>query len=264
MTELPQAIRHFLDTCVSRRLSVLALDYDGTLAPFQVERDQAVLPSRTRALIDALSQEPRTRLVIVSGRPVEELARVGGFGLGAELWGAHGWEHVDAAGQLERFDVAGDLTTVLADEFTRLTREADAKRLEHKHASIAVHWRGLDESEASTLETNVRGQWQQLAALHPLQVRGFDGGVELRVAGRDKGNVMRLLLAGAADLPLLYAGDDDTDEDAFQVLIGHEHTLGIRVADEQYEGTTAAALTIGHDALVDMLDGWLGATRRAR
>lgn len=263
MTELPEVVRRFLDTEVSRRLSVLALDYDGTLAPFHVERDQAVLPPRTRVLIDALAQEPRTRLVIVSGRPVDELARVGAFGPSVELWGAHGWEHVDAAGQLERFEVDSEIATVIVGEFERLTREVDTQRLERKHASIAVHWRGLDEIEASALETTVRGQWQQLAALHPLQVRGFDGGVELRVTGRDKGSVMHGLLADTA-LPLLYSGDDDTDEDAFRELVGHEHALSIRVADEQYEGTTAAAVTMPHNALLDVLDGWLEATRRAR
>ncbi len=263
MTELPEVVGRFLDTEVSRRVSVLALDYDGTLAPFHVERDQALLPPRTRALLDALAQEPHTRLVIVSGRPVEELARVGAFGPGVELWGGHGWEHLDAADQLERFEVEADLASVIASEFARLATEVDSQHLERKHASIAVHWRGLDETEASTLETSVRGQWQQLAALHPLQARGFDGGVELRVTGRDKGSVMQSLLANGNE-SLLYVGDDDTDEDAFRALVDQQHALSIRVVDEQYEGTTAAAVTMSHLTLLNVLDGWLEATRRAR
>jgi trehalose 6-phosphate phosphatase len=263
VTALPQAVRNFLETEVSRRWSVLALDYDGTLAPFHVDRDRAVLPLRTRELIDALAQESRTRLVIVSGRPVDELVRIGAFPGGTELWGGHGWEHLDASGRLERIEVETGLASALADEFARLAGHVEPERLEHKHASIAVHWRGLEATAASTLEAGVREQWQQLAALHPLQVRGFDGGVELRITGRDKGSVMRTLLAHAGDSPLLYAGDDDTDEDAFRALVDHEHALSVRVAEEGYEGTTAATVTVDHETLLDLLDGWLEATRRA-
>ena len=63
-----------------------------------------------------------------------------------------------------------------------------------------------------------------------MQVSPFDGGVELR-AGRNKGDAVRLILQStAANAPVAYLGDDETDEDAFQALEGRG--LGILVRSQ--------------------------------
>ncbi|MGH9174121.1 MAG: trehalose-phosphatase, partial [Vicinamibacterales bacterium] len=52
--------------------------------------------------------------------------------------------------------------------------------------------------------------------------------LELRAAGRTKGTAIEELLATGPDDTLpIYVGDDDTDEDAFEVLAGRG--IGIKV-----------------------------------
>jgi trehalose-phosphatase len=62
-----------------------------------------------------------------------------------------------------------------------------------------------------------RELWAPLTREGVLRLDRFDGGLELRAAGRDKGSAVRELLAEAPPGALLiYVGDDETDEAAFR------------------------------------------------
>ena len=68
----------------------------------------------------------------------------------------------------------------------------------------------------------------RLAGLEPLE---FDGGVELRPAGSQKGEVVRRVERELGPSGVVaYLGDDRTDEDAFAAL--SENGLGVLVRGE--------------------------------
>src|SRR5215475_13121650 len=71
----------------------LLLDYDGTLAPFTVQRDQAVPYPGVKKLIKEISSLGNTRLVIVSGRAIGDFTGLLALDPSPEIWGSHGWEH---------------------------------------------------------------------------------------------------------------------------------------------------------------------------
>ncbi|MCD6525558.1 MAG: hypothetical protein J7K75_01025 [Desulfuromonas sp.] len=79
--------------------AILMLDYDGTLAPFRVEREQAVPYPGVRELLTAIQADTETRLVIISGRAIDDLLPLLAFNPPPEIWGCHGWERLDAFGQ---------------------------------------------------------------------------------------------------------------------------------------------------------------------
>ncbi|RPJ43124.1 MAG: hypothetical protein EHM19_09270 [Candidatus Latescibacterota bacterium] len=61
----------------------------------------------------------------------------------------------------------------------------------------------------------------EIARSSGLELRSFDGGIELLGRGRDKGSAVRTVLAEeGADAAVAYLGDDLTDEDAFRALAG--------------------------------------------
>jgi trehalose 6-phosphate phosphatase len=236
---------------------LLALDYDGTLAPFQVDRMAAVpLPGMT-ASIEALRENPRVKLVMISGRALDELSELLGVP-GVELIGSHGFEHQRASGERERTPLAPAQERALeaAEAFAR----DRGHRFERKAASVAVHSRGFDDDAAAALHAEAREAWRSLAAVPRMELMGFNGGVELRATGVDKGTALRGWLAeqggvAAADVAL-YIGDDRTDEDAFAVLTEHgglgvkvgegETTAQGRVADCEAVGALLAALAATH------------------
>ena len=218
---------------------LLALDYDGTLAPFQVDRMAAVPLPGMRASVEALRDDPRVRLVMISGRALDELAQLLGVA-GVELIGSHGFERQQRSGERERTPLAPAQEQAL-DAAERFAVER-GYRHERKAASFAVHSRGLDAATAEALHADARGAWREHAALPQMELLEFNGGVELRASGIDKGTALRGWLAaqggvGAGDLAM-YVGDDRTDEDAFAVLteLG-ERGLGVKVG----AGETAAA-----------------------
>ena len=240
--------------------SLLALDYDGTLAPFRSERSEARMPAGLGEFLAALAACEATRVAIVSGRPIVELEALIDLEPLPELFGVHGWEWRLPDGRRADYAPLPQLAALLAAEWRRLAGELAEERLERKSASLALHVRGIDASEGEALIARVEPRWRALAEQHELDLRRFDGGLELRCRGRSKGDVLRDLLAGLPrGAPAAYLGDDETDEDAFRALQGRG--IGVLVAERPRE--TAAAHVIAPSAVAALLREWLEHAREA-
>jgi hypothetical protein len=95
----------FFERCRQAPARVLMLDYDGTLAPFQVRPDRALPYSGVTELLDDIMMAERSRIVIVSGRPIRELLPLLNLPSRPELWGAHGWERLRPDGSTVRVEL---------------------------------------------------------------------------------------------------------------------------------------------------------------
>ncbi|MDT8322740.1 MAG: trehalose-phosphatase [Bacteroidota bacterium] len=235
-----------------RRL--LMLDYDGTLAPFVAERDRALPWPGVRALLTTLSADARNRVVIISGRAVEDLRPLLGIAPLPEIWGSHGWERLHPDGRYEAPDFPEGLRELFDNEWVWLQQRFDADRLERKPASIALHWRGLSDAQRQAVEREARKRWGPFREMDLLDVHGFDGGLELRAAGRTKGDAVHALLRDTPpDVPSAYCGDDLTDEDAFAALEGR----GLRVlVRSELRPTRADVHCIPPEGLRSFLQYW--------
>lgn len=252
-------LQDFFRTLRSASSRVLFLDYDGTLAPFRVVRDQAVPYRGVTGALSRLRDQGGTRLVVVSGRPVREVLPLLGLEPAPEAWGGHGWERQRPGGELEVLAVPPAALRTLASEWNWLVQCGLAVRSERKAASLAVHWRGLPPLEAAEIQTTIEGRWRPLAAAANLELREFAAGRELRVPGRDKGVVVREVLAEVGcPCVAAYLGDDETDEDAFRAIAGHG--LGVLVR-EQRRPTAATHWLRPPGELLAFLARWAEATR---
>ncbi len=134
----------FLKRIPLARERVLMLDYDGTLAPFQVRRGRALPYPGVAAALKELVDDGGTRVVIVSGRRAEEIVPLLALERHPEIWGCHGWERLLSVGDISvQRPSASDAGAL--DEAARAARNfvLGAARIERKTASIALHWRGL-------------------------------------------------------------------------------------------------------------------------
>jgi trehalose 6-phosphate phosphatase len=212
-------LEQYFQRVAGARERLLMLDYDGTLAPFHARPERALPYPGVGGLVSQIMRSRASRVVIVSGRALEDLRGVLGFLRGAEAWGTHGWQHRAADGARTDFDPG-------ADARERLERAAASSapllalgaRLERKIAALAVHWRGLGEGAAREAQSCARERWAGLAG-GALELLDFDGGIELRARGRNKGDVVREMMAEGAGAAA-YLGDDITDEDAFAAMRG--------------------------------------------
>jgi len=205
----------------------LALDYDGTLAPFHVDRMRATPLTDIPELLDRINTRTQGALAIVSGRTMAELETLLPMA-NLTLIGSHGFEIKRPGAALVRRE-----PRLLQNHGLALARMAAedtgaGRLLEIKPGSVALHTRGLSRLEAQHHESQVGRLWTGLAPAHDLEVTRFEGGIELRSLGFHKGDAVRELMVGLRDGALVaYIGDDETDEDVFRLL--RSKGYGIRV-----------------------------------
>lgn len=236
---------------------VLLLDYDGTLAPFREARDEAVPYPGVREEVERHLDGGRSRVVVVSGRAVEDVRPLLGVEPPPEIWGSHGWERLIPGQGLERPDPGERAREGLVRGREAAREGVPADRVELKPVSVAVHTRGLGEEAAEVVLGAVRGPWAELARSHGLDVHAFDGGLELRVPGRDKGTAVRQILRDEpADAAVAYLGDDRTDEDAFRAMADRgDRALRVLVRTDRRE-TEADLWLRPPDEMLAFLGRW--------
>lgn len=240
--------------------TALLLDYDGTLAPFRVERDRATPWPGVALCLDELL-DMGARVVIVTGRPAKQIPDLLGTNSRPEIWGSHGRERWWPDGRYELAPVPAEAGRGLAKAGDWLASHGLGAHAEPKPAGLALHWRGMEAKAAAALEAEARMAWEPLAAAHGLTCHDFDGGLELRVPGRDKGHAVQAILKSLpADAVVAYLGDDYTDEDAFLAL----GRRGLSVLVSRSPRPTAARVTITPpQELLEFLERWIEGLRRA-
>lgn len=234
--------------------AALLLDYDGTLAPFRVNRDKALPYAGIRSILTAIRRHTVTRLVIISGRAIDDLLPLLGLEPPPEIWGCHGWEKLDANGRRAPVALPAEAASGLREADRLLGQAGLVDFIERKPASVALHWRGLPQAQVAALRSRVTACWQPIAERTMLEVHPFDGGLELRCPGRSKATAVKTILAEIdKDAPIAFLGDDLTDEDGFAALAGKG--LGVLVRSEA-RPTHAAMLLRPPQELIAFLSAW--------
>ena len=241
-----------LDTALADLAAVdrllVALDFDGTLAPFADDPGQVgALPGSWAAVL-TLQRAKDTEVVLVSGRPLDSLARVTQAPDGMSLVGSHGVEwRVDGH----------DEAALTEDEQARVARigaalDAVGERfpgvvIEHKPAGHGVHTRRVSAEVAAEADAAASAAAHEADA--DVLERGGKDILEFAVRHVTKGDaIARLRDAARVRTRCSSPGDDVTDEDAFRVL--GDGDVGVKVG----EGDTLAGHRVADPAaLTDVL-----------
>jgi len=258
----PIEVEQFMKAVAQSPVSALLLDYDGTLAPFWLNRQQALPYPGMTALLQEIIVNGRTRVVIVTGRSAHEVIPLLAVHPTPEIWGCHGLERLRPDGTCETPRVEEPVLHALADADRWLRYQGLHNWAEFKTAAVAIHWRGLDEATAAETRSRVLLGWFPIAQSTPMELLEFDGGIEMRMPGLDKGDAVRTILDEIGpEVPVAYLGDDLTDERAFLAL----GTLGLSVLVRPEWRKTAAALWIRPpEGLREFLTRWLQMCREGQ
>src|SRR5947209_6230817 len=226
---LQQDVRaNFFDQLRRTKSRALLLDYDGTLAPFTAERERAFPYPGIPELVSKIIHTG-TRVVLVSGRPATEVLFLSGIHPHPEIWGSHGAERLLPNGSYEVEPPSLDHQTALKAAVHSLNACGFASRVEVKPGGIAVHWRGLPAAERAHMEARIRTLFASAIEDHGLHLLPFDGGLELRAPGKNKGDaVSAILQESGSEVAAAYLGDDQTDENAFRAIKGRGIAILVR------------------------------------
>ncbi|MBC2865622.1 trehalose-phosphatase [Streptomyces mexicanus] len=228
-TPATQAGRDGLAALLARpERAVIALDFDGTLAPIVPDPDQARAHPDAVPALAALAPKVAS-VAVVTGRPPGVAVRHGGFA------GVPGLEHLVVLGHYgaERWDaVTGTVTAPAPHPGVAAVRAElpgfldrigawQGTWIEEKGRSLAVHTRRAADPQAAF--DLLREPLTGLAAEHGLIVEPGRMVLELRPPGMDKGVALldhvRALNASPGGVgAVLYAGDDLGDLPAFAAV----------------------------------------------
>ena len=254
-------LQEFFDELSRARQSALLVDYDGTLSPFKLDRDEAYPYPGVSMLLAEIINTGHTRVVVITGRRAHEVIPLLGIDPHPEIWGAQGLQRLrpDGSYEMPHLDEAATLALLEADMW--LDGLGLHPLAEHKPGCLAVHWRGLSAGEQSDIRKIVLLGWMPVARRACMVLQEFDGGVEMRLPDRSKGDAVRTVLTEMEpDTPVAYLGDDETDEDAFHAL--SDRGLPVLVRPKPRE--TAATVWLRPPAeLLAFLCDWLEACRNA-
>lgn len=202
-----------------QRNTLLALDYDGTLAPIVADRRQAVMRDGTRLLLAQVARRYPTVIITGRGRMDVLPFLVGIESL--EVIGNHGLEAEGAS--VARF--VRRIREWHAELGERLETLAGLV-IEDKRYSLALHYRNCEDRNAA--RTIV------LRAIDNLDEARIVGGKDvlnvLPSEAPDKGHALLAVMARHDCKRAIFVGDDDTDEDVF-ALKQPDQILTIRVGE---------------------------------
>jgi len=234
--------------------ALAALDFDGTLSPIVAD------PAQARAHPDAVPALRRLAgvlgtLAVITGRPAEVAADLGGFGQvpGLIVLGQYGLERW-VNGQLSVPPTPPGVAAARA-ELPALLAEAgapDGVQAEDKGLAVAVHTRRAADPQAAL--DRLRGPLAGLAGRHGLTVEPGRLVIELRPPGTDKGNALKNLVAERKSRAVMFCGDDLGDVAAFGAVraLRGSGIPGLTVCSGSAEVT---ALAESADLVVDGPDG---------
>jgi trehalose 6-phosphate phosphatase len=224
--------------------ALIALDYDGTLAPIVARPGAAVpAPGAVEVLTDLAGRVGRVALV--TGRPAQVVVDLAGLAdvPGLVVMGQYGAERWSGGRVVSAEPLAG-LVTARA-ELPGLVAELGAQ-VEDKGLSLVVHTRN---AQAGAQE-QLAGPIGKLARRCGLEVHSGRRVLELRPPGFDKHGA---LMAVATPLPsaVLFAGDDLGDGRALDAVdeLRERGVAGVTLFSDSEEGPPA--LRSRADVVVD-------------
>ncbi|MCX3061609.1 trehalose-phosphatase [Streptomyces beihaiensis] len=203
--------------------SVIALDFDGTLAPIVDDPEQARAHPGAVPALAALAPKVAS-VAVITGRPAAVAVRYGGFAGAPGLdrlvvLGHYGAERWDAAtGTVKAPDPDPGVAAARA-ELPRVLAESGLSHdtyIEEKGRAVAVHTRRAPDPQ--TAFEVLRGPLTALAGRHGLVVEPGRMVLELRPPGVDKGVALTAYVREVGAESVLYAGDDLGDLAAYAAV----------------------------------------------
>jgi trehalose 6-phosphate phosphatase len=185
---------------------LVALDYDGTLAPIVARPEDAVAQP---GIVDALAAlaEHGVAVAVITGRPVDAALSLGRLDAvpGLVLLGHYGLQRWQD-GELSSPEPGPGVATARERLVAYVAAHDPGMTVEDKHHSVALHTRNAADPAGSFAAATPMAQ--SLAQECDLELVPGRYVLELRPAGTDKGGALRAVVQQTGARAVLFGGDD--------------------------------------------------------
>lgn len=213
---------------------LVALDFDGTLAPHVDDPATARALPESQAAVQRLASTRGTTVALISGRGRLDLAQVADPPEGVLLIGSHGEEFPDAAGE----QGPGATDQALLDGLDRvlghIALRYEGAWVEQKPFGRGLHTRLVGDGLAALAQRDAAETVRAELPVDRLSMRDGHHLIEFAISTATKGHAIERLRALTGATAVFFAGDDVTDEDGFAALrtgdVGVKCGSGITIA----------------------------------
>ncbi len=207
------------EVLASGKRIALFLDYDGTLREIEREPRHATPTTQIRTLLEALVRQKNLDVFLISGRSHQDLefffpqpvfACVAEHGAAIRRPGEQTWERWDR-----------DVSYAWKDEIREILHlyelSTPGSWIEEKQTSLVWHHRKTDPEFGTWKANQLTHELGAMMANEPVKIRQGRKIVEITSSEVSKGVAIRRLLHEHNYGAVLCAGDDQTDENMFEV-----------------------------------------------
>jgi trehalose 6-phosphate phosphatase len=230
--------------------TLIATDFDGTLAPIVEDPAQAYADPNAVAALGRLGEHVGA-VVVITGRPVRAAVQLGRFR------GVAGLQLMTILGQygVERWNAADDeyllppdppQISAVAEELPKILDSLGMSeaRIEDKGRAIAIHTRSLPDPKGALVR--LEEPLGDLAARHGLMLAPGKNVWEIRTPDMDKGAALRAIVEETGARQVIFAGDDLGDLPAFRAVR--------ELATAEVAGLLVCSASTEEDALTELSD----------
>lgn len=213
------------------------IDYDGTLTPIVKTPGMAVLRSSTRKLLEALADDSRNKIVIISGRDTDFMDAQ--FrNMNVTLVAEHGFFVKQPSGDWKsQFNPDCSWKKKIEPLLEEYVDRCSGSMIEEKRCSLVWHYRNAEEDMATLRINELRDDLSEVLRNEPrLQVLEGDKVLEIKSIMYDKGIAASDLMNSHRYDFIMALGDDHTDEDLFKVIPENGFTIkvGSKLTNAKY------------------------------
>ena len=237
----------------------LLFDFDGTLTPIVNTPSRAALPIETREVLFKLSHQPRVKLGVLSGRPLQQVKDLIALPnlyysgcSGNEIDLGEGNHHHPKAPYFQQ-----DVEYVL-NHLMPTIRNYPGAWVEHKPVGAALHYRQIAKNLIHDFRIDISHRVDQIN--HALNVH--DVSLALELLPRDswnKGVAARSMVQRLGNrVHVMYAGDAANDHEAMKYVLEKQGTI-VRIG---YDAPSIAGFHL--DTPADLLSGLIALLEELR
>ena len=234
---LAQPVDFFAKMVQGRRQGrklLLLLDYDGTLVEIAPRPELAYPTPGLLRLLARLINRLDYAVVVVSGRPLQNLLKLLPIP-GLNYLGSHGGEGLIAGRPLHL--ISGESASQEISEWRRqlsgLLKHFTGWWIEDKPQGFVLHYRQVSPGQEDQLLKNIETWKARVVEYGSYQVLPGKKVMEILPYGVNKGEAIQKILLSSDFIGYfpLYIGDDTTDESVFAVI--QEQGLSFKVGDKE-------------------------------
>lgn len=221
-------IHQIIDTYKESKQRILFLDYDGTLAWFKKDPEDAKPDEQLYEILKRLTSDPNNTIVIISGRDKETLGRWFDADWKIHFVAEHGVWFREPGGEWHMTEqINNDWRESVEPLLEYYVDQTPRSFIEYKNFSLVWHYRKSDPDLSLQRAWELKDELRTLTSNLNLEIMDGDKVLEIKYSGINKGRAASLKLADLSFDFILAVGDDWTDEFTFEAMPEEAYTIKV-------------------------------------